>query len=1239
MKRSMSQRCRKRKLDLVPKDEAVTIDADENNCNRSRKSPQESFVSKEGDAAVYAYQHSKQVHRTFLSYMEIEIRQDCFTNPENYNGKKWYVRVGDAVCVLNQEANERDDISLSRNWTGNIWYPFKDAWSVCQILSIYKDVTNSKEEVHFEIRLFHRKSDLNRRCALRTRSVSPEEVFETDLIRTVTAKSFLGEVEFVGNGYTINTSMKRELNDAGTVPIITHSCTRFYASDERRLVPFHPAVRESMERIMSFSHVLQETDEIRKAICDSLEIYSSPQRTFRKERARIKTRRVRTALALDMDESCYTDNQFFTSLALPYQWNYFLYSRQMCIPRDRDPNWKWNLSVGDYVVAKYEPRRKNQKLGNIWFPYNVAWKPCQILAIYKDKLSNNTLSSNLTVEIRFFRRESQCIDAVFHETDNVVSLPVDDILGPIDFISEENEKTQDIWNSDFFCSLGKLNNIGGTRDKNLLRGVSCSEFSLVSKKMCYLEWLHSEMQSPKVESDCDLEDCIVSVNSSDSISPERLERIWASRAPYHVDISARKAFYSDIIVCIPFEMYDHPYDHSVEQGTNRDLQWVVRLGDTVTVHAAENQKNTIPFVVPFWRAEVIAIFSNVGEEQAKLLKKDARGENCGSDNTDCNKNFHKVFGDFHIELRYLYQKSDIPGVDDNSSSKELFRELEIVEIFETDDVGEAPAESLLSPIALHSDPNQAREFITSHLGMPVLNYYCHRFWSSHRKSLMPIGASQNRLDRGMMYSKYLGQYDIAKAASGIGANSFHKKHRSNNFYKHWRERFHDAFSKLTLTEALADVKMHRGVLIGREAEQKQIANFLRSAIQSVNPKGEMSSNVTFSLFVAGPPGTGKTASVCSIISQLQQEQSDGEIPAFKFVSLNGMEMRHPFDCYIRLWEAVSSSKEKCSAGQAAARLEAHFGGRVHSRKDIDINIANERSITVVLLDEIDYMLTKKQTVLYNLFDWPIRGALEKSDSQLIVIGISNTLNLPERLHRRVQSRLGKERCIYSSYKTEESANILKKRLGVNNSLSSCIFHPDALTLAARKMAAESGDIRKAFHLCLAAAEAVYADIDSGKIELSSLPSSGEWVGIGNVQKASREMFSTVIHKAVFHATAYEALLLVTLACMNHDTSYGKVGFNVVEILERMRSLASSFGDENYSPVPSFAELLGILNRLGEARVLVLQTPNGKNQNGGRMSVSMTTVMLQLEDYEVLNALTDTSHNKLAEKYLARSRFF
>ena len=125
----------------------------------------------------------------------------------------------------------------------------------------------------------------------------------------------------------------------------------------------------------------------------------------------------------------------------------------------------------------------------------------------------------------------------------------------------------------------------------------------------------------------------------------------------------------------------------------------------------------------------------------------------------------------------------------------------------------------------------------------------------------------------------------------------------------------------------------------------------------------------------------------SIISELQTEQYTGLLPEFNFVSLNGMELRHPFDAYINLWEAISGTrKERLSAGDAVYELENYFcgdrkedisqsGGEDESSRDDgngDSDVS-ERPVTVLMLDEIDYLITKKETLVYNFFDWPLRG--------------------------------------------------------------------------------------------------------------------------------------------------------------------------------------------------------------------------------------------------------------------------
>ena len=58
--------------------------------------------------------------------------------------------------------------------------------------------------------------------------------------------------------------------------------------------------------------------------------------------------------------------------------------------------------------------------------------------------------------------------------------------------------------------------------------------------------------------------------------------------------------------------------------------------------------------------------------------------------------------------------------------------------------------------------------------------------------------------------------------------------------------------------------------------------------------------------------------------------------------------------------------------------------------------------SVVLMDELDLMVTAKQDVVYNFFNWP-----NLPESNLIVIAVANTHDLPERtMSAKVRSRLG-----------------------------------------------------------------------------------------------------------------------------------------------------------------------------------------------------------------------------------------
>lgn len=111
------------------------------------------------------------------------------------------------------------------------------------------------------------------------------------------------------------------------------------------------------------------------------------------------------------------------------------------------------------------------------------------------------------------------------------------------------------------------------------------------------------------------------------------------------------------------------------------------------------------------------------------------------------------------------------------------------------------------------------------------------------------------------------------------------------------------------------------------------------------------------------------------------------------------------------------------------------------------------------MDEIDQLETKNQSILYSIFEWPAIPS-----SKIILIGIANALDLTERILPRLQARceLKPKLMHFASYTNKQLHEILASRLKEANATE--IFRPEALQLLTRKVAAVSGDVRRALDL-------------------------------------------------------------------------------------------------------------------------------------------------------------------------------
>ncbi|RVW48707.1 Origin of replication complex subunit 1A [Vitis vinifera] len=230
----------------------------------------------------------------------------------------------------------------------------------------------------------------------------------------------------------------------------------------------------------------------------------------------------------------------------------------------------------------------------------------------------------------------------------------------------------------------------------------------------------------------------------------------------------------------------------------------------------------------------------------------------------------------------------------------------------------------------------------------------------------------------------------------------------------------------------------------RIKEMEEITAFIKGAICNDQCLGRC-------LYIHGVPGTGKTMSVLSVMRNLRSEVDAGSIKPYCFVDINGLKLASSENIYRVIYEALSG--HRVGWKKALHLLNERFADESKIAKE-------EIRPCILLIDELDLLVTRNQSVLYNILDWPT-----KPHSKLIVIGIANTMDLPEKLLPRISSRMGIQRLCFGPYNYQQLQEIISSRLqGID------AFERQAIEFASRTVTAISGDARRALEICRRAAE-------------------------------------------------------------------------------------------------------------------------------------------------------------------------
>ncbi|KAJ2002472.1 Origin recognition complex, subunit 1 [Coemansia thaxteri] len=344
----------------------------------------------------------------------------------------------------------------------------------------------------------------------------------------------------------------------------------------------------------------------------------------------------------------------------------------------------------------------------------------------------------------------------------------------------------------------------------------------------------------------------------------------------------------------------------------------------------------------------------------------------------------------------------------------------------------------------------------------------------------------------------------------------------------------------------------------REDEFAEIYGHLYNTIEERN---------SMCMYISGVPGTGKTATVHEVIRTLQENAEEGDLPDFQYVELNGMKMVEPAQAYTQLWQAIAG--EKVTPKHASQLLDKHFS-----------TPSPRRHTYVVLMDELDLLVTKSQSIMYNFFDWPHRP-----HAKLVVVAIANTMDLPERmLNHKVSSRLGLTRINFQPYSHQQLMTIVQSRLE-----GCAAFDVDAIELCARKISAVSGDARRALDVCRRAVEIVEAEWTKGDVQAGAKrPRQGPDSGHGLVtmmviDRAVKEMYASGNIAFIQNASLQQKVFLVSLRAAIRKAGIPEVSLGDVAFVHRQLCQLHELA------IPSYDQLAKICSQLGATRCILAES--------------------------------------------------
>lgn len=365
------------------------------------------------------------------------------------------------------------------------------------------------------------------------------------------------------------------------------------------------------------------------------------------------------------------------------------------------------------------------------------------------------------------------------------------------------------------------------------------------------------------------------------------------------------------------------------------------------------------------------------------------------------------------------------------------------------------------------------------------------------------------------------------------------------------------------------------VLVGRQQEAEDLQSFI---------VGNIENRTNDSLYISGPPGTGKTAQILKLIKYHQQQY----LNKVKFININCMIVDNPESIF---HEIICQIQNKIMLTGSGNKKFSIFD---LTRYLMEIDEFNH---LVIILDELDHLITKDQQILFELFNLITNKNLK---TKLIIIGISNALDLTDKfLPRLKRNGISPKKISFLPYNSQQIKQVIQSKL---SKLSQPIFHPMAIELCSKKAASITGDLRKAFDICYKALELIEQESKS-KNNCNS-PFTHQKVMISHIAKICSNAFGNDSLSRLSNLNLLQKVVLCCLYKTNQD-------LNVDQFYEFYKNIVLQKSD-NLISLLKRGEFLEIISALESLAVISLSISKSKTKSQD-FSCKIVTINIPKDD--------------------------